>query len=66
MTINLIEQEITILRKLDHHGIIKLHRVYEDFSYIYLVMDLVEGENLLELMSLLKNKKESEWAEDIR
>lgn len=34
-----IEQEISILRKLDHPNIIKLYEIYQDEKYYYLVME---------------------------
>ncbi|CAG9321517.1 unnamed protein product [Blepharisma stoltei] len=39
--------EIEILRNLDHPNIIKLHRVYESDTHIYLVLDYIKGGNLL-------------------
>lgn len=36
------------MRYLDHSNIIKLHEVYEGENHIYLVMDLVEGGQLLD------------------
>jgi len=45
--------EIEILRLIDHPGIVKLHKVYEGKSHIYLVLDYVSGGNMLQ--RLLKN-----------
>ncbi|CAG9335573.1 unnamed protein product [Blepharisma stoltei] len=41
-----IINEIEIVRKLDHPNIIKLHKVYEDIDYVYLVLDYIEGKDL--------------------
>lgn len=40
-------KEISILRKMNHPGVIKLYEVYENDSYIYLVKELLKGGELL-------------------
>ncbi|CAG9333066.1 unnamed protein product [Blepharisma stoltei] len=42
----IIKNEISILRKLNHPGIAKLHKVYESDGYVYLVFDYLAGDNL--------------------
>lgn len=42
-----LEREISILRKLNHQNIIKLHEVYENELYIHLVLEYLEGGELL-------------------
>ncbi len=36
------------MRKLSHPNIIKLHEVYETNNSYYMILDLVEGGNLLD------------------
>jgi serine/threonine protein kinase len=38
-----IQNEIDILKLVDHPNIVKLYDVYDDENYIYLVMELLEG-----------------------
>src|SRR5690349_8869549 len=40
--------EINILRDIDHPNVIKLHKVYETSSHIHLVLDYLEGGDLLD------------------
>lgn len=40
-------KEINILRSLNHPNVIKLKDVYEDENYIYVVVDLLEGDELM-------------------
>ncbi|CAG9319145.1 unnamed protein product [Blepharisma stoltei] len=42
-----IVDEIQIMRSLNHPNIVKLHRVYESETHVYLVLDYLEGGNLL-------------------
>ena len=42
--------EINIMRKLNHPNIIKLYEVHESPSTIYLVLNLVQGGELLKRM----------------
>ena len=39
----MIQNEIDILKLVDHPNIVKLYDVYDDENYIYLVMELLEG-----------------------
>mmetsp|Transcript_32030 Transcript_32030/g.31739 ORF Transcript_32030/g.31739 Transcript_32030/m.31739 type:complete len:264 (-) Transcript_32030:151-942(-) len=39
--------EIKLIKKLDHPNIVKLHYVYESSTHIYLVIDYLEGGDLL-------------------
>ncbi|CAD8148459.1 unnamed protein product [Paramecium pentaurelia] len=41
-----ILNEITIMRQLDNHALIKLHEVYESENSLYMVLDLLEGGSL--------------------
>lgn len=40
-------KEIEIMRMLNHKNIIKLHEVYEDEKKVYLILDLLEGGELI-------------------
>lgn len=40
-------KEIEIMRMLNHENIIKLHEVYEDEKKVYLILDLLEGGELI-------------------
>jgi serine/threonine protein kinase len=44
---NFLIGEIEILRTWDHPHIIKLHEVYEDNTHVHLVLDMLEGGELL-------------------
>ena len=57
---NEIQKEIEILRDLNHQYIIKLHEVYEDDNYVYLVMDYLQGSDLQTAMENEKNSKYDE------
>ncbi|CAK79185.1 unnamed protein product (macronuclear) [Paramecium tetraurelia] len=48
-------KEISILRKLNYKGLIKLHEVYEDETHIYLVQDYLQGGELYQ--HIKKNQK---------
>ena len=41
-------KELSILRKLDHKGITKLYETYETRKQIYLILECLEGGELLE------------------
>lgn len=40
-------KEIEIMRMLNHKNIIKLHEVFEDGNKVYLILDLLEGGELI-------------------
>ncbi|KAK2196655.1 bifunctional EF-hand domain/Protein kinase domain/EF-Hand 1 [Babesia duncani] len=43
-----MKREIQIMKTLDHPNIIKLYEVYEDFEYLYLVMEMCSGGELFD------------------
>lgn len=48
-----LAQEVEIMRVLEHPNIVKLHETFEDDKYIYIVMELCTGGELLDrLLSL--------------
>ncbi len=42
--------EISIVRRLDHHNLLRLHEVHETKNSIYLLMDIIEGGDLSKLV----------------
>jgi calcium-dependent protein kinase len=36
-------EEVSILNTLDHPNIVKMHDIFEDEKYIYIVMELLSG-----------------------
>jgi calcium-dependent protein kinase len=40
--------EVEFLNKLDHPNIVKYFETYNDLKYIYLVMELVQGQQLFD------------------
>ena len=59
--INSFKNEIDILRKLDHPNIVKYFDTYEDEGTIHLVMEYIQGENL---MQLIKQRKLNNFNEN--
>lgn len=53
-----LEQELEILKALDHPNIIKFHESYIDYRYIHIVMELATGGELFE--KIVKEKTFSE------
>jgi calcium-dependent protein kinase len=46
--VKLLEEELDILRQVDHPNIIKFHESYIDYRYVHIVMELAEGKELYE------------------
>jgi calcium-dependent protein kinase len=46
--IDIIQQEVDILTKLDHPNIVKYYETYNDDKYMYLVMEYIGGGELFE------------------
>lgn len=46
--IKLLRREIDIMKKVDHENVLKLHKIYEDKSKVFIVMELVEGSELFD------------------
>lgn len=49
--------EIKALKKLDSPHILKLYESFEDDKYLYLVMELLKGGDLIKTIEVLHNKK---------
>jgi serine/threonine protein kinase len=47
--------EISLLRVMEHHNILKIHSVYESASCLYVITDLLEGGTLIERLNTSKN-----------
>lgn len=43
-------KEAKNIAKLDHHGIVKIHDIFEENNTAYYVMDYIDGENLNEMV----------------
>lgn len=43
-------QEIITLQKVDHPNIVKIYEIFKDDSKLYIVMENVEGEELLDFI----------------
>jgi serine/threonine protein kinase len=44
----LLEEELEILKQVDHPNVIKFHESYIDYRYIHIVMELAVGGELFE------------------
>lgn len=60
------EEVEILLRYGNHPNIVSLYSVHEDFNYIYLVMELLKGGELLDRILLLKRMSESEASAVLR
>ena len=53
--LDIIQEEVGILTKLDHPNIVKYYETYTDEKYIYLVMEYIDGGELLEKITEQEN-----------
>ena len=44
----MIKQEVAILHRLDHPNIVKYYETYDDKRFLYLVMEHIDGTELLD------------------
>ena len=58
--LSLINNEITILKILNHKNIIKLYEVFETSNFIFIVTELCTGKQLFDMIYTKKNLTESE------
>lgn len=63
--IKLKYKEVEILSKLDHPNIVKYYESYEESAFIHLVMEYVNGYNLLKMISAKEIYREQDIAEII-
>ena len=61
-----LEEELEILRGLDHPNIIKFHETYVDFRYIHIVMELATGGELFDKIVKSKRFREARAANYMR
>ena len=59
-----LQNEIDILKQVDHPNIVKLHDIYEDEKYFFLIMELLTGGELFDQI-LTKEKFTESEARDI-
>jgi len=52
-----VSQEIEILKNLNHKSIVKFFDYFESEKYLYLVMEMVEGELLYDYLKFKRNKR---------
>lgn len=45
-----IQEEVSILNRLDHPNIVKYYETYDDEKFIYLVMEYIGGGELFDLI----------------
>jgi len=55
-----LEQEIRILKLLEHRNIVKFFDYFRCTNYLYVVMELVKGQSLREYIKSMPNKKLNE------
>ena len=55
-----IQEEVAILNKLDHPNIVKYFETYVDEKYIYLVMEHIDGGELMDKIAAQENQVFSE------
>ena len=60
-----IQNEINVLKKINHPNIVKLFDVKGDKQYIYLVMEYCNGGSLYDLLNNYKEKNGKPFPEDI-
>ena len=53
-----LEEELEILRRVDHPNIIKFHETYIDHRYVHIVMELASGGELFD--KIVKSERFSE------
>jgi calcium-dependent protein kinase len=49
--IELLKEEVAVLNKLDHPNIVKYYETYNDYKFIYLVMEYVKGKELFKYLA---------------
>ena len=60
-----IENEISILKEMDHPNIIKLIDVKDTTKYYYLVMEYCNGGDLAKCLAYYKNKNQKPFSEEV-
>lgn len=60
------KEEVMTLRKLDHRNVVKLHETVEDLMSLYLIMELCQGGNLMNISENVENFSEGTVAVLVR
>eukprot|EP00826_Nyctotherus_ovalis_P010804 TRINITY_DN12828_c0_g2_i4.p1 TRINITY_DN12828_c0_g2~~TRINITY_DN12828_c0_g2_i4.p1 ORF type:complete len:479 (-),score=99.03 TRINITY_DN12828_c0_g2_i4:215-1651(-) len=66
LSVELIENEIEVLKRLDHPNIIKLYEFAQDTESYYLITELCKGGELFDRISKMKNFSEMDAARIMR
>lgn len=66
LSVELIENEIEVLKRLDHPNIIKLYEFAQDAENFYLITELCKGGELFDRISRMKNFSEMDAARIMR
>lgn len=64
--LNRLRVEIDICRNVDHEHIVKIHRIFEDENFVFLVMDHMEGGELFDEIIERGSLSEQEAADIVR
>lgn len=46
-----IMNQVLVLQKLDHPNIVRYYETYNDYKYIYLVMEYIQGQSLFDFIT---------------
>jgi calcium-dependent protein kinase len=57
-----ILNEINVMKSIDHPNIVKIYEYFQDSKFIYIVMEMVQGKNLMEKLHEVKSFPEKEAA----
>jgi len=60
--LHLLKRELVILKKIDHPNIVRFYETYQDEKYVYFVMELCTGGELLERIIKKGRLEETEVA----
>ena len=61
-----LQNEIEILKQLDHPNIVRLYEFYQDDLHIYLITEFIEGGELFDKITKVKNFSEQDAANVMR
>ncbi len=64
--IDLVCSEVNVLNKLDHPCIVKYYETYNDYKFIYLVMEFVKGKELFKHLAAQQGHSEKRTCAIIR
>ncbi|CAG9329422.1 unnamed protein product [Blepharisma stoltei] len=64
-SITSLVNEISMMRNLNHPNVVKLHKVYESETCVYLILEYISGGNLLERINKIRRYSEKKAAEII-